>query len=164
MNKVQARVLKYMAAQASFKRHEEDFRKCKEDFYDFMDENMKGKVEDFSTSQQEISVTKIQTSSILFDIDKIKKKVGRKLTSKFLDKKYEIADYDGLVKYLKEFDVDPKVFKSFISVEEKVNEEKLNNLSELGKIEMEQLEGCYEVKTRKPFYTVRSKAREEDTN
>ena len=61
----------------------------------------------------------------------------------------------GLITYLQECGVDPKIFKSFISVEESVDVKELERLEELGKISKEQLKGCYSVKCQKPYYQVR---------
>ena len=61
---------------------------------------------------------------------------------------------NGLVTYLKECGISPKVFKSFISVRKTVNTKELDKLEELGKITAEQIKGCYTVKSQNPYFTV----------
>ena len=68
----------------------------------------------------------------------------------------------GLVEYLKSYGVDPKKFKSFISAEEKVLSEKLEQLEALGEISKEDLAGCYEVKPRSSYLRISVAEEEED--
>jgi len=60
----------------------------------------------------------------------------------------------GLITYLKECGIDPKVFKSFISVRKTVDTKELDRLEELGMITAEQIKGCYTVKNQNPYFTV----------
>jgi hypothetical protein len=61
---------------------------------------------------------------------------------------------NGLITYLKDCGISPKVFKSFISVRKTVNTKELDRLEELGKITAEQIKGCYTVKSQSPYFTV----------
>lgn len=102
-------------------------------------------------------VTRVQRTSITWDIKMLKEKLGRKLSKEVLTKRYEIIDFEGLVEYLKECNVDPNRFKSYLNVDESVNVRKLDELESLGKISKDQIEGCYLVDCSKPFYQVRKK-------
>ena len=61
---------------------------------------------------------------------------------------------NALTAYLKECDVDPKIFKSFISVSKSVDVQELDRLEEIGKITAEQVKGCYTIKKQNPYFTV----------
>lgn len=102
-------------------------------------------------------VTRVQRTSISWDIKKLKEKLGKKLSKDVLSKRYEIIDIDGLVEYLKECGVDPKRFKSYFNIDEFVNAKKIDELESLGKISKEQIDGCYSVACSKPYYQVRKK-------
>ena len=68
------------------------------------------------------------------------------MTDQFIEKRYIVNNMQGLVKLLKEAGVNPKQFKKFITVEEKVNQKKINELSEIGEIDKEDIKGCCELK------------------
>ena len=59
-----------------------------------------------------------------------------------------------MIAYLKECNVDPKIFKSFLIVSKTVDTKELDRLDELGKISTEQVKGCYTIKRQKPYFTV----------
>ena len=91
---------------------------------------------------------------MVFNADKLEKVLGKKISDNVIIKKYEIVDMFGLIAYLKECNVDPKIFKSFLSVTKSVDVKELERLDELGKISIEQLNGCYTVNKQKPYFTV----------
>ena len=84
------------------------------------------------------------------------------MSKNVIDKSYTITDINRLIIYLKSCGVDPKVFKSFINVTKTVDEKKLDKLAELGVIRKEQLEGCYTLKRKKPYFTVKMKLGKHD--
>lgn len=92
-----------------------------------------------------LSVKRITQKKVQFDLDKLKKSIDKELLNEIVDKTYTINDIDGLVKYLKSYGVNPKKFKTYLSVEEKVNQKKMNQLSEFGDISFEDIKGCYTV-------------------
>lgn len=83
---------------------------------------------------------------VIFDADKLEKRLSKETCKKIISKKYSIEDFDGLIEYLKECNVDPKKFKEFLSIEKTVNNKKIDELSELGEIKEEDIKGCYTVK------------------
>ena len=107
-------------------------------------------------------VNRIQKSSVEFDPDKLAKALGKQLAKQVIIKKYEITDMDALIAYLKECDVDPKIFKSFLNVSQSVDIQELDRLEEIGKITAEQVKGCYTVKRQKPYFTVGVKRGHDD--
>lgn len=101
-----------------------------------------------------VRVNKIRKKTILWNVEKLKKKLNKNYYSEVVDKTYTISNMPGLVKYLKRCGVDPVKFKSFIDVTELVNETKLNNLYELGEVSKADLEGCYDVNMSEPYIRI----------
>ena len=104
-----------------------------------------------------LSVKKVRRKSITYIADNIENALGKKKASEFVDKKYVIDDYKGLINYLKECGVNPNVFKKFISVEKTVNVKKLEQAYDLGKVKLEDLQGCYSVKEISSYIDVKIK-------
>lgn len=109
---------------------------------------------DFQNGDTGLKFTTVKTKKLVFDLDKLKKKLDKELLSEVIKKEYTIKDMDGLIAYLKSCGVDPKKFKSFIDSNETVDEKKINELSEFGEILMDDLEGCYEVKFGTPYVKI----------
>jgi hypothetical protein len=107
-------------------------------------------------------VTKVVSTKIRFDANKLKKKLGKKLFKEVSSNKWNCIDIEGLAKYVKSLGGEQDVFKSFFVVEEKVDESKIENLSETGKIKREDIEGCYSIDEGKPYYKVSFKEEEKD--
>lgn len=151
-------VHEYVEAQELKKKNDEIFEQAKNKFTNAADIyfKLKGRdnevIDDLNCS---ISITKVQKMNIQWNVDKLTKSLGKQICKTVILKKYEIMDMLGLITYLKECGVDPKVFKSFLAIEETVDVKELERLEELGKISKEQLKGCYSVKCQKPYYQVR---------
>jgi hypothetical protein len=99
-------------------------------------------------------VTRIQSSKVEFNPDKLERVLGKELSRDVIQKHYEIVDMAGLISYLQGYGINPKVFKSFISIRKSVNTKELDRLESLGKITAEQVKGCYTVKSQNPYFTV----------
>lgn len=108
------------------------------------------------STESNLVVTRSQKTSVIFDADRLEKKLGKDLASKAIIKKYEVTDMLGLVNYLKSCNVNPKIFMDFIAVEKKVDDSELNQLFEIGKIKDSQVKDCYSVKKGNPYYKVKS--------
>ena len=81
--------------------------------------------------------------------------------AEIIEKEYHVVDMPGLAKYLKSCGVNPKKFKQYISVEEKVNQQAINELSEIGDITAQDIEGCYELKQAEGYLTINAKKEDE---
>ena len=57
--------------------------------------------------------------------------------------------------YLKECGVDPKVFKTFITVQKEVNKKSLEQMYELGEVTLEDIKGCYDVETINSYIDIK---------
>lgn len=106
---------------------------------------------EYYTKHVNLRVTRVRTKKFLWDTKKLKKNLGNKLYRKVVDRTYSINDYEGLVNYLKECGVNPKKFLSFINIDESVNNNKVNELSEIGEITKKQIEGCYTLDISEPY-------------
>ena len=116
----------------------------------------------FQDGEKGYKFTTVQTKKLIFDIDKLKKRLNKEIISEVIKKKYTITDMDKLIKYLKSCGVDPKKFKTFVEIQEEVDEKKINELSEFGEINMEDLDGCYEVKLNTPYVRITDYEIQED--
>lgn len=77
--------------------------------------------------------------------DQLRKALPKETYKKAVDKTVSIKNLNGLIKMLKGYGVPPKQFKEFLDVTEEVNMEKLDQLIEIGEVDMEKLQGCYKV-------------------
>lgn len=154
--------------QKEFKERQERFNTIKQLFYNDAEElfNCEGidklVVEANDLDDEYLIVNKVQKTSIDFDVDKLENNLSKEMSKDVIDKSYTITDINRLIVYLKSCGVDPKVFKSFINVTKTVDEKKLDKLADLGLINKEQLEGCYTLKRKKPYFTVRMKRGKHD--
>lgn len=155
-------ILNFFQKQKKFKQIQNRFGEIKADFYNDMEDYFKhngidGKLtiecDEFNDAESFV-VTRIQSSRVEFNPDKLEKVLGKELSRDVIQKHYEIFDINGLITYLKECGTDPQVFKSFISIRKTVDTKELDRLEELGKITAEQIKGCYTVKSQSPYFTV----------
>ena len=155
-------ILNFFQKKKKFEQIQTRFGEIKAEFYNDMEDYFKnnavdGKLtidSDEFAGAKSFVVTRIQSSKIEFNADKLEKALGKELSRDVIQKHYEIIDMSGLVSYLKECGINSKVFKSFVSVKKTVNTKELDRLEELGKITAEQIKGCYTVKTQSPYFTV----------
>ena len=110
----------------------------------------------------EYTVTKCQKRRVVFDIAKLKRKLGKKKFKAVSTVTCSCFDIDGLAKYVKSLGGEFDVFKSFFNVTTEVDESEVNRLSEIGEITAEDIEGCYSVNEGKHWYKVSFKAAEDD--
>ena len=110
-----------------------------------------------SSCLEDVRVNRIQKISVDFDAVKLENVLSKQLRKQVIIKRYEIIDYDGLVKYLKDCGVNTKIFKQFLNVSKTVDVQELERLEELGKITKEQIQNCYTTKRQKPYFTVKVK-------
>lgn len=159
--------LKFFEKQKKFKEIQAKFNEVKAQFNGdmslfFENEQIEKSIMLETGYNQDLQINRIQKSSVEFNADKLEKALGKELARDVVLKRYEIIDFPGLVAYLKEFGVEPSVFKSFLNVTKTVDEKELDKLEELGKIDIEQIKGCYTVKQHNPYFTVAVKRGQSD--
>lgn len=159
-------VSEFYQKQQKFKSLEAKFKGLKEQFNDDMQElfDLKGDNEPVSYDEfdSKLVVSRTQRVTIQWNPMKLVKALGKSISKQVVLKRYMINDMPALVEYLKECGVDPKVFKSFLDIEESVDQKELERLEELGRISKDQLKGCYTVKCQKPYFTVVRKGGDKD--
>lgn len=154
--------------QKEFKERQERFNTIKQLFYNDAEElfNYEGinklVIDNEDLEGNELVVNKVQKTSVIFDADALENNLSKEMCKDVIDKSYTITDINRLIVYLKSCGVDPKVFKSFINVTKTVDEKKLDKLADLGLIRKEQLEGCYTLKRKKPYFTIKMKRGKHD--
>ena len=155
-------VINFFQKKKRFEQIQTRFGEIKADFYNDMEDyfkynNVDGKLtiesNEFDDTKSFV-VTRIQSSKVEFNPDKLEKVLGKELSRDVIQKHYEIVDITGLISYLQGYGISPKVFKSFISIRKSVNVKELDKLESLGKITAEQIKGCYTVKSQNPYFTV----------
>lgn len=159
-------IKEYFDKQEKFKVIQAKFEDAKKNFYQNMNkifEKLNDATKDFTFNtygeMETYKVSKVQKVKVLFDVSALEKALGN-LSSQVIRKEYKIVDMFGLSKYLRECKVDPKIFKSFISVNKSVDEDELDKLEELGKITKEQIEGCYSIQVQTPYFTVKKRGKD----
>lgn len=159
-------ILEFFESQKRFKQEQSRHEELKTRFYSDMEELFESEHIEKTFSfdipsfiEGTLEVNRVQKSTVAFDAGKLEKVLDKELCKDVIQKRYEIIDMFGLIAYLKECGVDPKIFKSFLSVTKTVDVKELERLEELGKVSLEQLSGCYTIKSHKPYFTVGCKKR-----
>lgn len=156
-------VLTFFNKQRRYKKSEEDYKILRNTFYEmaedyFVQNGLENQVviyyDCYAESNEVIKVSRIRRTNVEFNIRKLEKTLDKEILKDIIEKEYIVNDMNGLISYLKECKVDPNIFKTFLTVNKKVNEKKLDNLYDLGKIKKEEIEDCYKVEKSKPFFKV----------
>lgn len=150
----------FVKKREELERQQDIFDKSKEKLYSTLDEyfsrygGKKTIVGGDELDQDPIVINRIEKTEIVWDAEKLEKRLEKSIRKKVIRKKYSVPDMAGLVEYLKTCGVDPKEFKKYIYVEKSVDEKEINRLGDTGYITTSQINGCYNVKCNKPYYTV----------
>jgi len=148
-----------------FKEQEQEYKKRKSELQNQIfaftkKNNMTGF--GFSIGNHTYNFSAVQPKSLVFDFDKLKKKLDKNIYNKIVKKEYSISNMEGLIKYLKSCGVNPKKFSSYLSVKQVVDMKQIDNLQELGELNKSDLEGCYEVKELASYVKVTDWENEEE--
>ncbi len=100
-------------------------------------------------------VRKIQRVDVVFDPDKLEKAIGKDIAKGVISKQYEVSDIQGLLDYVRDLGADPKKIKGFLNVHKTVDNKKLDDVEKLGLITRKQLNGCYTVNKKEPYFTIK---------
>lgn len=99
----------------------------------------------FRDDIRNLKCSKVISRRVNYDAEKIEKRLDKDLAGKFIEKEYIVNNMNGLISLLKKSGVSASEFKKFIDVKRKVNKSKLDKLSEVGEINVEDIKGCYSV-------------------
>lgn len=100
-------------------------------------------------------VTKTKDAELSFYKSELKKNLSKEKYKKVVNKTVKIDDLNGLIKLLKSYGISPEEFKQYISTNEEVDENLIEQLVDIGDIDIKDLQGCYkadfseEIKVRK---------------
>lgn len=92
-----------------------------------------------------IRIMNVSRKKIVFDPDVLEEKLGKEFCRDFISRRYEITDWDGMVKLLKSKGIKPSEFLPFITVEKKVDNSKIDQMESVGDLDRKDLEGTYKV-------------------
>ena len=167
--KVRKAVIELEELNVDFKNYEELYKAKKNKLQDIIKGYAdKNKLEEFGfdTESGFKKVRPVISKKITWDIEKLSKKLDKKVLNEIINKKYSINDINGLITYLKSCGVNPKEFKKYLNVEETVNNKKVDELGQLGEIDIEQLSGCYELQANFSYVKISNleASDEEDKN
>lgn len=161
--KIRQIVLEYFGKRAEFKNLQADFEEVKQQFNNVMEAYFQEsgitsmKIESNELVEGDLLVTRVQKLNVSFDADKLESVLNRELVKRVICKQYVITDILGLVEYLKKCKVDPKVFKSFLSITKTVDTKELDRLEEVGKVTLNQIKDCYVTNAQRPYFVVKVK-------
>lgn len=77
--------------------------------------------------------------------EKLKTSLNKDQFNSIVNKTVIINDLDNMVNMLKGYGVPPKKFKEFITINTEVSVEKVDNLIEIGELEIDDIQGCFKV-------------------
>lgn len=162
----QEAAMAYHQQKQAFEEQKAEFEKAKAEFEELMFEccdesgNKRHKfvIEDWESNEDTlISVTKVEKTTIEWFADKLEKRVPKAIARKFVRKQYSIANWSGMVEYLKSLGAKPADFKKYIHVDKTVDEKVIDHLSDIGELTARDVAGCYLVKSQKPYFTIKVK-------
>lgn len=98
----------------------------------------------------------VKPKSIVYDAEALKKK-DRELYNEVVNKQVIVNDLPGLVELLKSHGIRFSDFKRFAEITETVNVKSLEMLFQTGWIDLGDIEGCYRLIDRKPYFRISGK-------
>jgi len=98
-----------------------------------------------NTMRKSVKVMIVKTRRMQYSVDKIKKHLDKETCNEIIDRTITIDDWDKLVSVMKEYNVPAKRIKNIITVQEKLNVDKLKEMYTTGDIDLNSLKGCYEI-------------------
>lgn len=141
---------------ATFAQAKNKFSKAADVYFELKGDNASERI---NLTNNSVIVSQVRKVDIQWDLSKLKKTLSKQTYKEVINKSYEIIDFKGLSKYLKEFGVDPEVFRTFLSVSEKVDEKTLDQKEQLGEVNFEELKNnkCFSTICQKSYYQLRIK-------
>lgn len=158
---VASMVSEYAEKKSKFDKIKDKFTDIKSKFEEFMLEYFllfppkSDNTINVETNNKQYSITKVEKQTISWNANMLKKVLPNKYLDKIIKKHYTIINIDGMIKLMKKYNVPITDFNKYISIEESVDEHKLDNLYELGEISMKDVDGCYIVRMQKPYFIIK---------
>ena len=108
-----------------------------------------------------LKVVRVMSKKIEYKIDRLERKIDRKVIDKFVERSYKIKDWKSVVRLLKKYNVPAKEFISLVEVNKTVNESKLEQLEATGEINYDMIDGCFVVNFLKSYIRIFCSKRKE---
>lgn len=108
----------------------------------------------FSKINKMLRVRRIVPKTVIWDADKLEERLEKELSSQIIRKHYTITDMEGLIAYLRSCGVSAKKFKSFVEVEKVVDASMIDQLSEVGDLDLEDVKGCFTVQEKSSYLRI----------
>jgi len=96
------------------------------------------------SKKNKYTFTKAEKSKVTYDNEKVKEVVGKKMYSKIVDREY-LADWEKLVELAKKYNISKDEILGCLTINEKINNDKLKNLYEVGEIDIKKLKGTFTI-------------------
>lgn len=93
-------------------------------------------------AKDKFTFSKAERSKVMYDVDKVKAAVGKKMFAKISDRKIE-ADWNKLVELAKKYSIPKDEIMDCITVIESVNSNKVKQLYDIGEIDLNSLKGTF---------------------
>lgn len=97
--------------------------------------------------------TKAERNKVSYDIAKVKEAIDKKTFNKIVDREF-IADYSKLVDLAKKYKISKEEIMECITVNESIDNKKVNELFNVGEIDINKLKGTFTIDTNY-YLTVR---------
>lgn len=173
---IEQATIEFVIAKADRDVVNKNFEQVKKSYYAFMDKafdsGMYGDATSIEFNDQLDSdtgvkdmlfkATRVVPTQISWDPKALKKKLPDEFVSDVIKRQRDLVDLQGLVNYMRSLGGNAKKFWSFFNTTEYVDTDLLDQLFDLGEIELEDVSGCYSVSTKPSQYRVTSKEIEHD--
>lgn len=102
-----------------------------------------------SIENDDCTVYVAERAKISYDVDKIQKSLPKDVYSQFIVNTRTISDWSNFGKLMKSKGITMDQLRPYISVKKEVNQKALDKLYERGKVDIRDLDGCYEAVVNK---------------
>ena len=155
----------FLQTKQQFEKMQKKFNAEKEEFYSAMDElfseiNVTGARDELNLdcynwlhSGIEVSVKRISRTKVTYNMPLLHS-ILRSDWRKVIKRKYTITDIEGLTAYLRSCGVDAKKFKSFLSIEESVDEKALDQMLNIGYVRVENIRPAMKIEEVSRYYKI----------
>lgn len=168
-------VIKFKKLKAENDKTNKKFNVEKQKFYDTMEEFFETYPEEVNSNSVEFAeyvdsdgsgaypfnlhkVTRIQKVTLNWDTEALRKVLADK-ADRVINETYTVNDFEGLAKYVRSLGGKASVFRKFFNKEESVDTSALDNLSEVGEVNDEEVAKCCTAKCGKPWFRITSSSK-----
>lgn len=151
-------ILDFVSARNELKKKERALDRIKDEMYDMMDCNdLEEKT--VETENLIIHITKVQPTKINWNIETLNSVLRSHDIRGVIKKSIMIDNLSGLKKFLKSHSVAFQDIRPFLNIEYDVNEKRIDDLNETGKLSNNEIKKCCKSvnNTKKRYYVVKEK-------